>query len=73
MSVKVTKSCESYLCHEFQPSWGQFHQTNGAKCCNWAGSQTLVPVKFHQQKFAQLYLYAWLENMLNSRLYAVRQ
>ncbi len=45
----------------------QFHQPCGTKCKCYA-SHSLAPVgavQFHQQKYVQLYLHAWLENKLN--------
>jgi hypothetical protein len=53
---------------------GQVHQPYDAnrKCPGRLSLALVGAVQFHQQKYAQLYKYAWLENTLSST-YAVRQ
>ncbi len=54
------------------PTWGQFHQPNGAKC-KCTSRHSLAPVstvQFHQQNYTQLHHCAQIGNTLN--FYAVR-
>ncbi len=48
--------------------WGQFHQPSGAKhkCASSSSLAPVCAVQFHQQKYAQLYMSARLENTFNS-------